>query len=453
VIQGDELLVKLYGCKVVVTAFWLLVLMVLVIAVPVSAETARVYVDPSSLVDSALTPPQTFPINVTVANIIDLYGFEFKLGYDTTLLDLVGVTIHQFLKPSTFMVANETNEEEGWYWLGISSMASPPGVDGSGPLVTLTFKVTGIGSCALDIYDIKFVDSDAALIPVSVEDGYFENGSSAGADEPLEENVSLPLDAMLETTLNECIGTPPLDVEAVKSYPDENASASTEGWWHSPEMALSELRWCDYFSWVTVAADEEFQKIEYWVPTPEFLGWKDAAENIIERGDNALMEKIGLNLIVHEWLTWESGDGIRFINELLNRAIDQIGWKPARGRMLVVFTNQKDLNRAGYALRSQHAVIVKPQAYWADDNLLQHEVSHIVGARDHPIDQDIDCVMSYYLTPVGVIYEDGWWFLVYRDVPRGYVTEEYCSDCYPLMWGNVTLRNHIQFQGAVSHIW
>ena len=140
-----------------------------------SAQTPKVYVDPPNIVDPTLTPPKTFKANVTVANITDLFGFEFKLGYDTTILDLVKVVIHPFLKSPTFMPSNQTNEDEGWYWLGVSSLAPPPGVDGSGPLVTLTFEVTGIGSCALNLYDFEFVDSNANVIPLSVEDGYFNN--------------------------------------------------------------------------------------------------------------------------------------------------------------------------------------------------------------------------------------------------------------------------------------
>jgi hypothetical protein len=33
-----------------------------------------------------------FTINVTVADVINIYGFEFKLGYNATLLDALNVT-------------------------------------------------------------------------------------------------------------------------------------------------------------------------------------------------------------------------------------------------------------------------------------------------------------------------------------------------------------------------
>lgn len=137
----------------------------------VEAEsTTVVYVDPEI---SYATVGQIFSINVSVANVIDLYGFELKLGYNTTFLDIVDFCVKPFLNEPTYIVKNETNEDEGWYWLAIASLGPIKGKNGNGTLVTLTFNFTDINEGILDL-ETKLVDSEAYSIPHMVVDGHVE---------------------------------------------------------------------------------------------------------------------------------------------------------------------------------------------------------------------------------------------------------------------------------------
>lgn len=128
----------------------------------VSAQETIISVEPQSY--TAEDIGDVFTINVTVYNVADLYGFELKLRYNTTILDITKATIQPFLNEPTYTVKNEILEDEGRYWLAVASQRPAEPKSGSGPLVTLTFKVTGIGICALHLYDVKLADSEANAI-------------------------------------------------------------------------------------------------------------------------------------------------------------------------------------------------------------------------------------------------------------------------------------------------
>jgi len=60
-----------------------------------SSTSALVYVDPEVSVGAV---GQNFTININISNVTDLYGWEFKLGWNTTTLDVVEVYEGPFLK-------------------------------------------------------------------------------------------------------------------------------------------------------------------------------------------------------------------------------------------------------------------------------------------------------------------------------------------------------------------
>jgi parallel beta-helix repeat protein len=138
-----------------------------------SQAVTIVYVHPSI---NYATMGQTFSVNVSIANVTDLCGFELHLGYDTTILDIVQVSIPPFLNEPTWLLKNEIDEDEGWYWVAIATWAHLDPSNGSGTLVTLTFEVTSIGSCILDLYGTLLAPAEMPPEPIDhvVEDGYFE---------------------------------------------------------------------------------------------------------------------------------------------------------------------------------------------------------------------------------------------------------------------------------------
>jgi len=205
------------------------------------------------------------------------------------------------------------------------------------------------------------------------------------------------------------------------------------------EAELAELTYSRYVIEVYVAVDEEFMQISYRTPWSNSLNWKDAARNIVERGDNYLYETFDANVQIIGWLTWDSDDSLLDYRDRLHELADELNWN-ARLRhnlVLVGFTGQAMFDEngqkvAGCAFNQEKnqtkALLINPQAYWADDNLFQHELSHILGLPDHYSNHH-DCIMNNGKVYVSVIVEDGWMWPIFDYIPLCYVINYYCFDC------------------------
>lgn len=155
----------------------------------VDGQQTVVSVSPS--VSTAPTIRDKFTISVVIAHVVSLYGFELKLGYETTILDIINVDIQQFLNEPTYTVADETHEAEGWYWLAVTSWRPAEPKSGSGTLAKITFKVTGLGNCTLDVYDDIFVNSEGEEILHETIDGEFRRSGHQSAPFPVQTIVIL----------------------------------------------------------------------------------------------------------------------------------------------------------------------------------------------------------------------------------------------------------------------
>ncbi len=115
---------------------------------------------------------QTFVANISVSGVSDLYGWEFKLGYNTSLLDLVNITEGSFFNNirDTYFVPKNISTD-GYILAGCTSLRNVAGVSGNGTLATVEFRSRALGSCALDMYDTKLVDSAKQLMNHSEIDG------------------------------------------------------------------------------------------------------------------------------------------------------------------------------------------------------------------------------------------------------------------------------------------
>lgn len=105
---------------------------------PPAVPIPQLYVDSVTLEGPMLG--DTFSINVTLINVTNLCGFEFKLYWNTSLLNLVTVKLN-IPWASYFVGKNETNETIGRYWVGVAANASEPPFNGSTVLATLTYEV------------------------------------------------------------------------------------------------------------------------------------------------------------------------------------------------------------------------------------------------------------------------------------------------------------------------
>ena len=92
---------------------------------------------------------ENFTLTAKIDNVEDLYGFEFKIVWNTTYLEYVEHVLNfpveiypdGVLHEPIMVVINEVNAPEGWYYLAVSSLSPAPSFNGSGTAFEITFRV------------------------------------------------------------------------------------------------------------------------------------------------------------------------------------------------------------------------------------------------------------------------------------------------------------------------
>jgi hypothetical protein len=159
-----------------------------------SDETPTIQVSPSTYLATHLD--EIFYINVNIKNVTEdlhLIGVEWKLKYNTTILEVLNVTEGGFFK--NWAEAAGLDPDDVYFWwlqeedyvisftLYVQFALIPPTVfpEGSGTLATITFKATHRliepepeASCILELTDTMLLDVDEAEITHNSENGYYE---------------------------------------------------------------------------------------------------------------------------------------------------------------------------------------------------------------------------------------------------------------------------------------
>jgi hypothetical protein len=107
---------------------------------------------------------ETFKIGVIINNVINLSSFEFKLSYNTTILDAINVWV---MWPDSYTI----NETAGIIWVN-ASCPFPYPFSGNGTLAAITFTAIGGGYCVLGLNDTVLVNFYAKPIAHEAIDGY-----------------------------------------------------------------------------------------------------------------------------------------------------------------------------------------------------------------------------------------------------------------------------------------
>ena len=113
---------------------------------------------------SSTNPSSPFTVDINISSVDDLYAWEFKLYYNSTILGNSTVSEGTFLSSagSTFFrVVNNTdtyNATHGRFWVTCTLLGDVSGVSGSGTLATITLTVDGpAGTTPLDLTDTKLI--------------------------------------------------------------------------------------------------------------------------------------------------------------------------------------------------------------------------------------------------------------------------------------------------------
>lgn len=147
---------------------------------PAYAVTTQLYVDPNPRTVGKVG--KIFTIDVDVFWVANLYGFEFKLSYNTTLLDAKSITLGSFFPGSptkSYVLKNQINDTGGYVWLAVTLLAPEPAKSGNGILATITFNATygtiypQTAGCTLHLYDTALSDPAAQPIAHVTADGQY----------------------------------------------------------------------------------------------------------------------------------------------------------------------------------------------------------------------------------------------------------------------------------------
>jgi hypothetical protein len=145
-------------------------------------SVTQLYISPTNVQYWTVSYGTTFTVYAKILNVFELYGFEFKLYWNTSLLDLVSINV---IPPSAwgtnyFVGVNETREELGRYWLAAVAVNPAPSFNGSTELAKFTFKITydpiypNNVTCGLDLDDTELSDQHANPIPHIANGGIYE---------------------------------------------------------------------------------------------------------------------------------------------------------------------------------------------------------------------------------------------------------------------------------------
>jgi hypothetical protein len=133
------------------------------------AATTTVQVDPPVL---NVNSGDVFNVNITITQVTNLTGWEFKLFYLRALLNCSAMVEGPFLKSGgsttrVFNVTNNYNSTHGRVLAGCALLGMDVSVNGTGTIATLTFKALAGGDSPLDLVDTKLSDEKIPPLPIA----------------------------------------------------------------------------------------------------------------------------------------------------------------------------------------------------------------------------------------------------------------------------------------------
>jgi len=143
-----------------------------------AASTPTIMVDPKV---SGGAPTESFSVNILIANVTDLYAWQFNLTFTPSVLEAVSVAEGPFLEQfgTTLMATPNINNTGGWVFAGAAFLSwDEGGANGNGVLATVNFRVLadGMSDLHLSLADTGLRTYDGSVpVPMAYEavDGVF----------------------------------------------------------------------------------------------------------------------------------------------------------------------------------------------------------------------------------------------------------------------------------------
>lgn len=120
-----------------------------------------------------VTVGQSFTVDVTIDAAVDVFAFQFDLGFDPNVLTATGIAEGSFLSSggATFFIPGDIDNLAGSVSFTANSLLGFDGVDGSGTLARISFTAVGVGSSAVTIFNAVVLDSTLSGVMLATSRG------------------------------------------------------------------------------------------------------------------------------------------------------------------------------------------------------------------------------------------------------------------------------------------
>jgi hypothetical protein len=163
-------------------------------AAALTLACAQAWAVPTLTFSTPSTPAavgSTVNVDVRIAGISDLVGYQFGVSFNNTLLHLNGVSAGSFLNGGDMTSFGSYDADPTDGTLDYVFDATPgAGVSGDGVLATLSFDTLGAGISALSFLNVEFLDSSLNDIAVVATPGALQIGAPA-SDVPEPASLAL----------------------------------------------------------------------------------------------------------------------------------------------------------------------------------------------------------------------------------------------------------------------
>jgi hypothetical protein len=213
-------------------------------------------------------------------------------------------------------------------------------------------------------------------------------------------------------------------------------------------------------------ADEEERQMEHYWP-PYHIPWDSYAKGQLERGDESLVTNFGIDIRILGIEPWDSDDSLTSMYSLwyeleadtthfLGQWYEGENWSNYVDAIIGITaqaTPEDQDSIAGLASdpikvdQGRIFILLKWQVYWADDNLVQHEFSHLFYAPDHYYSC---CAMAHHTHYQTFIWEDELWF-VFADIPCVFTSYEWCQTCDDIINTYQSLYKNYPYMLVIRH--
>ncbi|MCW3985479.1 MAG: C25 family cysteine peptidase [Candidatus Bathyarchaeota archaeon] len=123
----------------------------------------------------------TFTVSVMITDPVNLFGLDFHMSWNTTLVDYVSHALYipvedywwGILYSPVTITKDNVNQTAGTYWVAAESTSSTP-FNKDGTVFDMTFQAIATGACNLEIYSTNLTEKDGTPITHKIADGVVE---------------------------------------------------------------------------------------------------------------------------------------------------------------------------------------------------------------------------------------------------------------------------------------